>query len=1011
MINSFTENKLEIQNSKLTVKFDPRQPANILSLLDHKNQQTVEFDENKGYKVKTLTVPQYTSQDMYFTENSMNRPLDESEEEEEIIYDPDSLSQKSRENLTNALICQNFEKSNNSISFTYLNNKFLLYLTFTIPENRLYVKLDSYIKNNGNKPSVLAAINPLHITLPYEYFRRIETRHWGYPAYLSNNKNGIVFTLDFPGMHVLRNKISMSLEYRPMHILKPDEEYKVFSSGIIFVPGGNPESARKSFHQYLNDAKNIRKIYPVQFCTWGPYLRSFHEEVCIASMPGSKKSGSDIFMLDLGYIDITKYITMINEEIAPTSESIDRVINNDAFPGGIDKIKAECDKNGLKLGLHFNVGTNHSGIDSIYDLPVLNPGGSVKKYICIASPYGKWLKDYLLAFVEKYQIDMIKMDFNMIHEFCDKGNGFYDNGYNIIDQHYLNLVDILISLKKKKPDLYIYLACGNGFMSPYLGLYIDQIHTEDPGCEVEFRKNFGKKPIYNLLAISRRTSWFDRYYVKWFPHQMIKMDIGGYAYQQRTPAALYSEDQPYVIPEGIDWQQTLFSSLSVSKVRDMRCNVLAMTDDELGFMKKWFDWAKTKDKQELEIKILSELPPGGQNPDIFMHIKGYEAVLYITPGLSDSPSWMEIILKPEHDIPEDVDTVYGQIIYPFKGTPFKISRDSSNEFKLHLPGPKNAHAIITELNFKIKFNSQADEKNIEQNFVTYGEGVINNYPAFIDIDIHEIVRSFKKQKPAVVKLGESIPFHEIKDDLLYRVTTQIGSLLSGEGLETNGKTNDIPDSNIILLGHSVQANLNVKAGLPLFEKKYDLKSIKLPDGRRFRCGIVTAYKNPVNPQKTILTVIGRTPDEVALALKQLEKLTVCECSTLIKKIGKPKININVTESVPLSLPDKNALFLKITPNLSYNFKAPDLNYAKFQKYGAVMLTIIIDNGNKEKTIYTERIVPMLRNFNHPYLLPPSRYLCLNEYAGNQVNVIFKTQALTEHSKTPVSIRQTEIVTL
>lgn len=980
------EKKTFLENDKVLVYYNNENPFLIQSMMDKSSNGVMEFTFNHGFKIMSQTPEEQQQENMFFKHN--------------VLSDFE-------------LMQINKDEDKNCYQYELKNDKFCVNLKHTLPRDRTYIKQETLIKNISSSPIVIASIMPIHCVLPPDYFKRIEMSELGYPAYFSNDSLGLVFSLDFPGAHIIRIRMEVIIEYRPMIRLEPGETYEVFSSGYIMVPDGNPHNARKMFHSYVTDACDILDTYPVPFCTWGPWLRDPNEYQAMASIPHLKKAGSEMFLLDLGYIHKPNRGKMIADNIMPTVDNIDSLYIRERFPNGVKIIKEATDKHGVELGLHFDINRNINEVPSRFDLPVRN-GAKYMTYYNMGGSYYTWLKKFIHAFIDKYDPAMIKIDFNFIHDMCWEGDGFYANGFDLIDKQFLNLVDLLKSFKEKKADMYNYIACGNGFFSPYLSFYIDQVHTEDPGADALFRANFGKYPIYRVLAITRRSSWFDRYYDKWFPPHMIKMDISGHAYQQKTPSAVYPEDEEYLISEGIDWEYTLFSTLCCTRVKDLRFNILAMTEEELAFNKKWLEWSHENRSLMNDTVVVSELPPGMNKPDIFMHIKHKKAILYIVPGFAEVPEWIDISLSAEHNIPAQTNSLRYKIIYPFTGNETVIQKVNGT-YDLNLPGPQNCAAIIAEIEFfdeTLQFNT--NNKTREQEFVTHVSAITESYPAILNCPLNVITTHFRKEKPVIIEWGETVGFHKKRDELLLHYTKGMGAFLSNESIESfDWDNNNLPDKNIIFIGHGEKNNVmdSFNKDMPELIEKFGVRSLKLPGGELYNCGIVQAM--PHHNDKIIVFIIGRSIDEAALALRMLDNELEKTMQVLTENIIPQAIQIGSTESFQVSASAENVPFLRISPKLGFFSARTDFDYDRINRFGAVQLKLLVED--ESQPIYEERIVPFFEKHQQPPVLPLSRYICLKNFlntgTGGSVTFSLRAEPLTEHSKTAVKLGKPQIVTL
>lgn len=962
---------LMLKNDQVEFQFSPQNPTVIQQIHLLENGEMLRPLRNRGLVLKTLSVEEHAAQSMSFHQLQLNK----------------SQADVSGDSMTVKASARNLEVN----------------VKYSLPQNRSYLRQTVSVTNSSSESLVLAAVQPIGFAIPAPLYHRVEVQEWGFPVYVAGEKSGLVLSLDFPGAHAFSDHEAIRMDYRPMVKLEPGGTYDAFPSAIVAVASGDAHQARMAFHEYLRDQAPPREHFPVAFCTWGPWMPWANDALAKATIPLLPPHGSDLYLVDGGWLSWPKYNQLIgNGPFSP--EIAEAAVDRRHYPEGMRPIREAADKAGVGFGLHFDVARNNSHVKSPLARPNREAWFDVAgDYFDLASEAGDRLRDFIAYWVEEYKLEEIKLDFYWPNLMPGEGFRHYANGYDALDQQMLKMIEVIETSKKVNPDLYVSLASGNGFYSPYWAYWAEQVHTVDPGLEAVFSDRFGEQPIYRTLAVSRRSAWFDRYWDKWFPPHMIKMDIGSHAYQQQTPAAIHPDDEPFIISEGIDWEHTLFSTIASGRIRDLRTNPLAMHPDELAFAKKWFEWAD-QNKELLNKTQPLKSPTGTDSTDLYLQVDGAKGLLWALPGFGESTEWVEVKLGREQGVPEGSAKLTYRIIYPFESQAVSVERSQDGQFTFKVPGPRRCAAVISELSWED--NAVKPDGAPPEEFVKAMQKVGYGYPCHADIDLNALAASWRNQPPMVMTLGKSQAFHTHRDEALLKVTRNyVEALAGGIGQAPESVISDLPAGNLVLVGHAQQDNVTTAEGAPRFAETFGVPVVELPSGEQFASGVLMAYPHPKDPASTVLVIAGRTPDETALALRTLQEQMADGRDSQSLRIGALSLSKPTALDLELNATGEEQPYLVINPTLAAN------GTPEYWKVGPVNLTVVLEYGDGERvTALSEQIVPFIWRDTHPLVLPATRYIPLRSRDGRfPQRAHFSVEAAKERSMVAPRLGEVELV--
>ncbi|MDX9882500.1 MAG: alpha-galactosidase [Prolixibacteraceae bacterium] len=243
-------------------------------------------------------------------------------------------------------------------------------------------------------------------------------------------------------------------------IIKPGESLQTPEVSFTST-SGNIDDATNQLHAYQRQYVFPKPAFPmlVQFNSWyalggNPKLEDIKKCVELAA-----EIGIEVFVMDAGWYNHQDW----------SREVGDWQVNENIFPKGLEELVDYVRGKGLKFGLWVeieNVGTDSKILKDHPDWVYTCNGSMVTDKRRTALNLNKpevrqWMKSELNRLVKKYNLDWIKIDYNL-----SPGNCFDDEGLTMKGTiHYNNVLiyyNILDELQAENPNLIIENCASGG---------------------------------------------------------------------------------------------------------------------------------------------------------------------------------------------------------------------------------------------------------------------------------------------------------------------------------------------------------------------------------------------------------------------------------------------------------------------------------------------------------------------------------------------------------------------
>jgi len=732
---------------------------------------------------------------------------------------------------------------------------------------------------NGGGDLCLAGIAP--VCLPADEARGDRLGGLGFPSYFMGGRGGFFFAAEFPTCHNLADGSRVVSEYRPARVLKRGGRL-VSEAGVLAVFHPATEGAcHEAFHEYLYRIAGPRLPYPVYFCDWGPWLSFASEGDCLRTIPLCREAGIDIYMIDGAWKGWDKYAeALLNPEASePEWEDIPRRPN---FPRGLQPVFEACERNGLRLGLHYDCTRSHYG--EIPDYP-----GRDERYLehemavrlvperpeevrgrgrnreCFATHYGDNLRRLILYQAERYNLGLIKLDFYVIADCLGKGHHHFSNGYDSTDQQALKQIRLIEEARRVRPDLYVY---GYGH-SPYWVRYVHHLHTRDPNIHGRMPPNhgFGVDYKYRTLAAERRASWYERYWDRWTPSWAIKMDIGGYAFQQRTLVPLFPESTDYVVSQGVGWKQTLFSALATSLVRDFRLNLLFTSREDREFMRRWLQWGRENAEYLSRTKVFLS-PPDWESLEGYSHLRDNRGFIFVF-----NPSFqvkeLTLVFDETIGFRRGGGRVTLRMLHPAEAAISEPKASWSYGEAVRLPVPPKDCLILEVAPAGKKPPVDPEREKAEYRRFLEDVGRLDrSYQPLIYLDYEALETAFLEDPPTIL-CAEGSP----REELMLKALQRTVNLVSGSACPVKRRPGprDL-EGNIVVMAHRGTRRILSEVGFDRFVEGYHDVFVQTPDGRLSSACVVETLRSPRAPGKLVLLVLAPELEQLFQGISHLKEL-------------------------------------------------------------------------------------------------------------------------------------------
>jgi len=921
-----------VENNILRLSFQADKSAGLIKATDKRTGQTFSFEGSPEFMVK-LAAPDWKGEH------------------------PERL----RALYSNDMQCVNIKAlSRTSARLVFAGEGLEIEVNYQLGSNDPFVRKSFRITNTG-RPVQIAAFSAVCITghevhSAGEASRARKPLIWGRPYYWLEEKGGAFCGTEYPSSRNLKYDQYWVSEYRPCKILETNQSIIPAGGVIGFSTEIGEDGCRRAFEAYLLAIHPPSLPYPVFFCPWGPWLKDITNDQCLAAIRLCPQAGIDMNMIDGRWPDYAKMDPVLING-GTTQDYLD-VFSQERFPNGITEIAVATRKAGMKFGLHFKISSltnQESGVaDSPYDLELPDNTGGDKRQ-CLASSYGQHVRDFVRAVSEQCDLDMIKLDFFHIGDCSAADHSHYPGGYNAVDMQTELMMNIIADARKRKPGVYIYGACGNGWLSPWWAAWVDQLHTQDPGRATEFKENLGRDSKYRALAFERRAVWWDRTIDNWCPPHVVKMDIGGFACQQDTPVAYDPKFQDYVISEGVGWKETLFSTIGLSEVRDFRLNLLATTPSDRAFMKNWLDWGRKNAGYFTSTRPFTP-EPDGTHVEGYANIKNNKGFLFLF-NPSNKPQEIAIPIDASIGLSNENNLFGFSMLYPEKTKGQFLVSAYGNTVRLMMQ-PEST--MILAVNKGSQVDSTA--KRIIEAYQADAQIIARPYEPRLGCTIDD-VRALLAGGAALIA-----PVDAPADKLIASWAKRAFELIAGQDLPTSSRPTK---GNLVVVASKTGFELLKKVGVDV-RSKWDDDFIVAADGSMVSGPVVEIRPNPLDPSAKILIVAAPEREQLWPAIEKLREAFLPPNPTVIKRWDKLAPHADLGE---VEIPTSGAA-LRLTPVLP-----PDVA----DRSAAVRLKVnLVPSG---KTLLDEQLVSMI-GYDKFSNLPMERtkIVSLASLAGHKVHL-------------------------
>lgn len=211
--------------------------------------------------------------------------------------------------------------------------------------------------------------------------------------------------------------------------LAPQEAFTSAKVSILFTKDGRGEAEpRWVIPSYASERlfKKGRGYQPACFYnTWEGFFRDIREDIVHALIPIAARLGVDVFTLDDGW----------QAEYGETKVSPER------FPNGLDGIRAEIEKHGMRLGLWVPLAVVSDQTQVYREHPEwlchessqqakLTDTAAGRQYVmCLATPYREQVARQLIELVGRYGLRYIKVDLTTVFNAYGEAPGCHAAGH------------------------------------------------------------------------------------------------------------------------------------------------------------------------------------------------------------------------------------------------------------------------------------------------------------------------------------------------------------------------------------------------------------------------------------------------------------------------------------------------------------------------------------------------------------------------------------------------------
>jgi alpha-galactosidase len=326
-------------------------------------------------------------------------------------------------------------------------------------------------------PSNETVLNAQYGAIPRETFYTGRSEDAGLLVANAGNGNGFAILSEVPG-YMKRTEIDAW--YRPGEVrlgvmydtdlmpfarsLAPGEEFKTAAVSLVTYRNGDgfndPHWRLPSYTSAILERKISAKGAPWIYNTWEPFERGINRDITLQLIDIAGFMGLDIFTIDDGW----------------QQEYGDNTVNQVAFPGGLDSIRAAVEARGMRLGLWIPMAAiglktadyvNHpewASLDQAGKPKLTSTMGGAKVVMCLASPFQDAAADRINDAIERYHLAYVKLDLTTIFNAYGEAPGCWAKGHyhgdwaESLNMIYEGISHVTSKVYAKHPDVLLDLT-------------------------------------------------------------------------------------------------------------------------------------------------------------------------------------------------------------------------------------------------------------------------------------------------------------------------------------------------------------------------------------------------------------------------------------------------------------------------------------------------------------------------------------------------------------------------
>ncbi len=246
--------------------------------------------------------------------------------------------------------------------------------------------------------------------------------------------------------------------------LAPGKSFTSAASGIAFFKDGegfaDPHWVMPSYTSEVLMKKGAAYQPPWIYNTWEPFFQDLTEAAVRESIPPAARMGMDVVTIDTGWA--TSYA--------------DNEVNRKKFPQGLEEIRDELERQGMRLGLWepIDIVSPQSRVYREHPEWVMRDGDGKEKstnfpvegdrIMCLASPYREAAAERLNDHIRRYHLKYVKLDLITVFSAygetpgCTARGHYHHNWAESLEMIYEGIQYVTDRIYREHPDVLLDLT-------------------------------------------------------------------------------------------------------------------------------------------------------------------------------------------------------------------------------------------------------------------------------------------------------------------------------------------------------------------------------------------------------------------------------------------------------------------------------------------------------------------------------------------------------------------------